>query len=497
MILQTMEKKMKYIVFVFVLLGLCSCNSAFLDETDPDAFDVSKFYKTEEDMEAALNAAYQSTRRFYNQMYFATEMKSDNTSTTNIGDSGGIYATFVTHMVTSNNSIVNNLWVWLYNCIYRSNLVLENIDNVKMSQESHNRIVAEAKFLRALSHFYLVRLFGPVPVVDHVIQTSSEAHSVLRDPVEDAYTLIISDLKEVANCKDLAVFETGDRLGHVTRTAGAALLGKVYVTMAATLNNKDYYKEAITYLDMACTLNNMQDLPTSYASVFGVDNEENKELIFQCMYLSNTTEYSTFAYDFAPYGESKVTSLQKGRGFNLGEQNLFDEFEANDVRLDVSIGSNGTDYYTRKYVDMSNASGRGGNNWIELRFADVFLLLAESYEQLGDNTNAIKWLDKVRVKHGELDGYEDSRLNDPQYAAHYPTLRDAIFHERRMELCFENHRWFDLQRLYPNPADLVTFMRAVDSGSTKYTEFAKGESLLPIPYDDTFLNPNLYQNDGY
>jgi hypothetical protein len=239
-------------------------------------------------------------------------------------------------------------------------------------------------------------------------------------------------------------------------------------------------------------------LPTAFTGVFGVTNENCTELIFQCMYLSNATEYSSFASDFQPYGQIGFTSQKIGRGFNLGEKNLFDEFETGDRRKAVSITAtpDGNNYYTKKYVDLNSASGYGGNNWVELRFADVFLLLAEASEQLGDNTNAIKYLDLVRTKHGSLKGYEASLTDYADYTTKYPTLRAAIFHERRIELCFENHRWFDLQRLYPDSKDLEIYMQTV-STTPKYTGFKAYEALLPIPYDETIFNTNIYQNKNY
>jgi hypothetical protein len=495
-----MKKYWKYICFSIALFGLNACDSDFLNETDPDAFDVSKYYQTEQDMEDALTAAYSATRDFYNNLFFATEMKSDNASTTNSGDNGGIYATFTTHQVSSNNTIVAYIYNGLYVTIYRANLVLKYIDGVKMSDESHSRITAEAKFLRALAHFYLVRLWGPVTKANKLFETDDEAKAAIRNSVEEVYALIVDDLKEVAACEALAVFEGGDRMGHATRTAGAALLGKVYVTMAATLGNQSYYTEAVTYLQQACTLNDMtQALPTAFTGVFGVANEACTELIFQCMYTSNATEYSSFATYFQPYNQAGMISQLKGRGFSSGEKNLFDEFETGDRRKAICITASpdGYTYYTKKYVDLTNAGGYGGNNWIELRFADVFLLLAECYERLGDTPNAVKYLDLVRTKHGALKGYEASLTDYPGYAAQYPTLREAIFHERRIELCFENHRWFDLQRLYPDAKDLAAYMQSINASELKYSGFKAYEALLPIPYDEVIFNSNIYQNEPY
>ena len=158
-------------------------------------------------------------------------------------------------------------------------------------------------------------------------------------------------------------------------------------------------------------------------------------------------------------------------------------------------------YYTKKYVDLSSSSGFHGNLWFEIRFADVYLMLAEAYERVEGNTsaNAIAYLDKVRTRPGAtIKGYAESMAN-AAYAAAYPTLRDAIFHERRVELCFENQRWFDLMRLYPNAADFVAYMHSVQEPNVggKYTNFQAYELLLPIPYDEVFLNPALGQNPGY
>lgn len=442
-----MKNLYKYILTISLLVGFTACDSGFLDREDPDLFNVSKYYKTEKDMEDALTGAYGATRNFYNWMYFATEMKADNASTTNTGDNGGLYATFANHLVTSNNTIVGNIWL----CIYRSNLVLKHIGNVPMSDESKARITAEAKFLRALSHFYLIRLYGPIPKVDRVLETVTETKQLTRLPLLDVYEFIIEDLKEVAECEHLATFESGNRLGHTTRTAGAALLGRVYLTMAATLGEDSYYGDAITYLKMSCDLHNIKELPTAFNSVFGAANTNNAEIIFQCMYLAVSGEYSTFASDFGPYNVMNITSQVKGRGFNSGEKNLYEAFESGDRRRAVTMAAtaDGYSYYTKKYVDLSNSNGYGGNSWIELRFADVFLMLAEAYERTNDRENAIKYMDLVRTKHGALKGYEETCLNSPEYVIKYPTLRDAIFHERRVELAFENHRWFDLLRLYP------------------------------------------------
>jgi len=495
-----MKKYFKYLLIILIPGLLNGCDSDFLDLKNPNAFDVSKFYQSEQDMNDALSAAYQATRNFYDWMFFVTEMKSDNATTFDSGTSSGLYYTFVSHQVTSNNSIVANIWNGLYNTIYKANLVLKHIDDVKMSDESRERMIAEAKFLRALSHFYLVRLYGPVPVVDRVIETITEAHAVTRQPLSDAYALIISDLEASANSTVLPAFYDGasNDFGRVTSTAGAAMLGKVYLTMAATQGDDDYYTNAITYLEKAITLKGYSDFPSgaTYPRVFGTANEGNEEIIFQCMYLNTSSESSPFAQYFQPQGLQGLTAMTNGRGFNAGQENLFLEYETGDRRTSTAIlKAPNNRYYTKKYVDLSNPNGYGGNNWIEIRFADVFLMLAEAYDKKGMTVEAKSYLDKVRVR-ASLPKYDNSNA---AYHAKYPTLRDAIFHERRVELSFENQRWFDLRRMYPNNDDFEAYMQSVvePSVGNKYTGFKTYEILLPIPYDEVFLNKNLYQNDEY
>ena len=115
------------------------------------------------------------------------------------------------------------------------------------------------------------------------------------------------------------------------------------------------------------------------------------------------------------------------------------------------------------------------------------------------SATAIPYLDKLRQRPNSTVLDYTTSMGNAAYAAAYPTLRDAIFHERRVELCFENQRWFDLMRLYPDPADLEKYMHSIDEPNAggKYINFRAYEALLPIPYDEVFLNPGLGQNPGY
>lgn len=500
-----MKKSVLYSILLIAVTLMPACK--FLNLHDPDAFDDTKFYTSQADMEGLLASAYAAIRPAYDKLFFVTEMKSDNATTFDMGTAGGLYYTFVSHNVTSSNSIVGDIYSAFYICIHRCNLVIEHIDGVNMTTADKDRIRGEALFLRALSHFYLTRLWGPVTIMSHTVSGSKDALSKTRSPQSDVYAFIISDLKRIADTDVLPATCRGDQFGHASKTAACALLGRVYLQYAATLSKPEAYNDAITYLERAITVSGYAGLTQAYNKLFTLENQYDAEIIFPIMYMANASEGSNFAQYFQPQGATGLIHALAGRGFNAGQDNLFKELETKSAgyavddrqRNAVAIKkyTEGV-YYTKKYVDL-NSSGYGGNIWFELRFADVYLMLAEAYEQTSNNTKAIEYLNKVRQRPSStLQTYEQS-ITNAAYAAAYPTLRDAIFHERRMELCFENQRWFDLQRLYPNADDFVTHMRAVvePNVGNKYTGFQKYELLLPIPYDEYFLNPGLGQNDGY
>jgi hypothetical protein len=158
-------------------------------------------------------------------------------------------------------------------------------------------------------------------------------------------------------------------------------------------------------------------------------------------------------------------------------------------------------YIITKYRDTSDAAGKlgyGGNDWILMRYADIILMLAEVEMYSGNTEKAIEYLNQVRNRAG-VPTYETMQSNS-DYKSKYPTLKLAILHERRVELAFENHRWYDLLRFF-TPDELVTYMHAKnqnDYGISNLQNFGIKDIYYPIPFDEVKLNPEkMYQNTGY
>src|SRR5690606_7018308 len=159
------------------------------------------------------------------------------------------------------------------------------------------------------------------------------------------------------------------------------------------------------------------------------------------------------------------------------------------------------EWFITKYRDTSDAAGVngfGGNDHIMMRYADVILLLAEVNFRLGNETEAIQMLNQVRERAG-LPLYEEA-MQDPAYASKFPTLQLAILHERRVELAFEQKRWYDLLRAF-SPQELVNYFggkKRSEYGIANLDNISEKDRYFPIPFDEYKLDPEkMYQNPGY
>ena len=222
---------------------------------------------------------------------------------------------------------------------------------------------------------------------------------------------------------------------------------------------------------------NLKDIP--YTDLFDKDAQTFcPENIFQVMYKGgNSSLASNYAYIFQPTSQTGLTSQKSGTGNNIPTDEMMGTYEAGDIRKAISCGTSQNVNYVKKYTDLDDVNGYGANNWIVLRYADVALMLAEVKMHLGES-DAASYLNMVRERAG-LDDYSGSNL------------RDAILHERRVELAYEGQYWYDLLRLYSRQ-ELLNHMKA------KNPNFSEKDFLLPVPYDEHKLDPvRMYQNEGY
>lgn len=306
-----------------------------------------------------------------------------------------------------NNGIINNYWTFAYEAIARANNVIAKVPEVKMDENLKQRMLGEAKFLRAYMYFNLVNIFGKVPL-KLLPQDSPEAiHVPLSDEIT-IYNQIEKDLTEAAAVLPIS-YSSQDK-GRVTRGAALGMLGKVALYTQQWAKAIDYFHQL-----EALGLYHLED---NYGKVFSLSGENGPESIFEIQHKANQIPFmgSCLNQWFAP-------AIEGGYYFNTPTQSLVDEFEklpdgTSDPRLDFTIGREGkpwingqifeaswspTGYLTKKHqqplseVPIST-KGDGDLNYIYLRYADVLLMKAEAFNELGQPDSSLSNLNKVRQR---------------------------------------------------------------------------------------------------
>ncbi|MFD2599613.1 RagB/SusD family nutrient uptake outer membrane protein [Sphingobacterium corticis] len=505
--------KKRYIL-PFLLLSLGACKQEFLDQRDPNAVTVEDFFETENDVQLAVNGLYQALRNGNNLgegSGLFNEERSDNTGRNDNQSNAGEPFQFNDFSLLASNSFLKSHWSNMYNGISRCNTLLSHIDKVSFTnQDLKKRYIAEAKFVRALLYFHMVRKFGDIPLSTVEITSKQQADQLaFREKESVIYQQIIADLTDALD-SNLPNTQKEYAVGRTSKAAVNAILGQVYLTIGATVaeGRQENLTKAEQYLAASYgmrTFGKLNEIP--YDEVFDVDRKMDcKELIFQIQHIQGNQLYSSsIARNNQARGETINSKFNAtGVGGNV-KRDLVNDYEANDTRKAFSIkfaaDVNVNDWFITKFRDNSDGAGVqgwGGNDWILIRYADVMLLLAETKMHLGKDAEAIALLDEVRERAG-LPNYATSRM-DANYSAKYPTLKEAILHERRVELAFENHRWFDLIRNY-DAQGLVNYFKAknqADYGIARLSNISTKDRYYPIPFDEYQLDPTrMYQNPGY
>jgi hypothetical protein len=492
----------------------CSCKKSFLEQSNPEAVTISQYFTSENDVLLALNGCYLALRSnscLGEESDLYTDQRSDDTGTNDNQSNAGEPFQFNIFSILTTNSYLKTHWLALYTTISRCNLLLSSIDNVTFASDStKQQYKAEAKFLRALIYFHLVRKWGDVPMSTVALTTPAEVTAAtFRVKAPQVYAQIIADMTDAVKSPLPAIQPDANR-GRVSLQIVNAFLGQVYLTRATTLNaannatdldSANYYLSACYGMRKFSTLNTIP-----YTDVFDVTKKAScPEMIWQIVYVQGDVNYhSNIAADAqALGGTTNSLKVGIGLGYNV-THDLVNEYEAGDPRKTFSItyssASSVNDWYISKFRDLAaGKSGYGGNDWILMRYADVILMLAEVNNYQGNTATAIQYLDMVRARAG-MPTYETSSTTDASYMNKYTSLKLAILHERRVELAFEHHRLFDLLRTFPID-QLVTYIHSknqADWGLAQIANFSTKDEYYPIPFFETILDPvRMYQNTGY
>lgn len=405
-----MNTKIKYIITLFSL-GLIlmfmnvACEEDVLDKKPLGQQTSKSFFENKDHAVQSVNAIYSHLRSWGVHIFpfiGATDIISDDAEKGSVPGDATFLENLDQFVHNSTNSAMFGLWNGYYQGVSRANRSINNIPDIDMDEQLKQRLIGEAKFLRAYFYFFLVRGWGDVPLIKK--QLSSDEYRQARDPASDVYDLIISDLEDAIEVLPLKSEYSDANLGRATKGAARGLLAKVYLFQDDYENTEKYADQVIDSEEYS--------LMTDVTKIHSQDGEFNSGSIFE---IASAAKES--ALGGSSYSTPQRPRGQNGWGFNNPTHNLMNDFEAGDPRLDATVLYVGEPFpeaegHVRDHPDMEdehynqkNWSPKPVSAWNvdpenirRLRYADVLLMAAEAKNELGKTGESRTLLNKVRER---------------------------------------------------------------------------------------------------
>jgi hypothetical protein len=505
----------QYLLIVTGILLIFPCCEEFLDEQPQGTYPISAFYQTEEHAKLAITACYEkiSFSNSKNRLWVFADVASDDAVKGGFpGDQADI-GLIDDFLVSADNGNLETTWAIFYEGVARCNQILKNVPDINMDNALKNRIIGEAYFLRGYFYFQLCNIFGNIPLI--LEPKNPDEMQIAKSMRTDVYNQIEIDFTEAVKFLESALeldpgVYPGSEKGRATPGAAKALLAKTY------LFDKKWSEALTTALEVESYGYSLMQV---YQYNFNVLYENNSESIFEIQHLSGKSPVMG-----SRLNQWTAPRVDNGYGFNEPTQDFVDEFEVTspgniyDPRIDYTLGRNGklwfddipyntswssTGFNQKKYLQPlseipKNRKGDGNLNLTVIRFAEILLIQAEALCELDRGIEALVSLNRVRKRAREsylydenLEGFgtvPDGLLPDVTITDQVQ-LREAIRHERRVELGFECQRYFDIIRYGEAYANNAFSNKPNFIYSTHYA--------FPIPQSEMETNLRMVQNDGY
>jgi len=491
----------KYIAFLITGIFLSACSEDFINREPEDNLSIGTYFKTTTEIKAGVVGCYKQLHNIYgttnSHLPLTIEMMSDDLKDFHLDSPYHIFT-------KTNSNSVTSLWVSCYRMIVDCNNVIKAIDNYTplnaADEITINAFHGEVRFLRSLAYFNLVRLYGDVPLVIEPFDDPEKAFGIGRASVADIYSqVIIPDLEfAAANC-----FKKGNSAlkGEEARaTSGAAftMLGKVYLT----INNPAKAEETLKKLIVDKSAGNYS-LFSNFQNFFLPANKFNSESIFEVNFNCAAGQASDFFRWMCPDIGGKICAKKYTQQVAV-EHNLMREFVNNNEKIrytstvdsgKVPAASPPLQPWARKLTpapaDVKIYAVIAGcdYNYHITRYADALLMYAEALMLLDRKSEALTYINMVRTRAGMPSLTSTAALNI-----------DLILHERRMELAFEGHRYFDLVRT-GKAVEKISYALLTkidyDNLINRSGQIEPYQLLLPVPVPEIEKDPTLTQNEGY
>ncbi len=488
----------KWIPLAAALFLASACEKDFLERAPKGQLTFDTYFDTPDHAVWATNAIYQNFRSWEMCAFpwiGITDIISDDADKGST-DNDGLYILEIDNFTfNATNQAFTQAWDGSYRTISRANLAIENIPDIDMDAGLRNRLVGEAKFLRAYTYLRLVQWFGELPLITRPLN-EDEYFTQERRPLAEVYNLIEQDLlAAIEALPEKSGYAAAD-LGRATKGAARGMLAKLYMLKKDYGNAEKYCLEVIN--------SNEYSLLPRYADNFLPAGENAEESIFEIGVVA--IQAPVAGPGATPYnmiqGVRGIPNL--GWGFNRPSDDLVPAYEPGDPRRQATIIYVGevlpdgltivqdnpevlNERYNQKAWVPAHAGlqDNGPGNLRLLRYADILLLAAEAINENGKAADALPYLNQVRQRARGSNNFilPDITTTDQN------ELREIIYHERRIELAMEQHRWFDLLRW--GRAEQVMTAVGKDFVANKH-------ELLPLPQSEIDLSGGLLQqNTGY
>lgn len=469
----------KISIFLFATLMFVSCDDNFLNVDSRENIEQVDSGENYTPNEYVIGVYGSFTDWEYAFSWLGvTEIISDNADKgSSPSDTGADKHLLDNLEFSSTTPSIQAMWTKWYKTIGRATYAIEYTESFEMSDAAlKNRLIGEARFLRALCYFFLIRYHGDIPL-QHQDLTQ-------RAPENEVYEFIISDLESAIENLPLKSEYPPEDLGRVTRGAAQALLAKVYL-------QRENWTEALNYANQVIN-SGEYGLEPNYEDIWREYSENGIESIFEIQARGESTSHGIQQYSQT---QGARGTGGWGWGFNTPTEDLVNAYdsEGDEIRKDATIIFAGETlwdgrevsssvenprYNEKAYSSANLGAGDTDKNMRLLRYAEILLIKAEAANELNDPDTAQDALNEVRER-VEL---------DPVTTADQAELRQAIWKERRLELAFEHDRWFDLLRT--GQAGEVMQAHGKNFDESKHY-------LFPIPEEQLRQTPGMTQNPGY
>ena len=541
-------KSNKIILAASSLLLLCSC-SDFLDKEPLVDMVAETYYSNSSEVNTAVLGAYSYIQTESYQLSSFLVVGDDCSDDYDLGNEyseafgwfGSPCQQLQRFEADYTNWVSSGLWSQAWSLINAANTIIDRVEaNPELPEKCTHQYLGEAYFLRGFAYFFLCRQYGGMPLADHVL--SYEEYYIPRSSQADTWTFIEQCFSKAAELLPKKSEMSSDELGRATQGAAYAMLGKTCLYAKDYQGCADALKQVIDSKEY--------QLETEFSDFFALSHENGCESVFEIQQNTSGTGWSDsnegsilpfYEHDgcreyYAEWGYPDPQKYMHGWSMHCPTPDLVAEFEEGDPRLhktiifpgdmfDGRINKNltsSTGYQSKKWftpwADRAPDESDTPNNILFVRYADVLLMYAEALNELGKSSNALDYLEQVRAR---ARGGDNTVL--PKVTTTSQTgLRDAIWHERRVELAGEGQRFWDICRQgraaqlmkafynkYKDGIDVdycvcdgditKATMTTIKWSTTKGRSFQEGVSeLCPIPQSAISSSNNTFeQNPGY